>query len=161
MLASVEMVCNLNMRYQTDQASQTSIEQEMEEICRQVQVETAEVIICLQEELMSLQQQASISNQNELEAKRRLYALETEIMELHERFSLATLDNETIHKLFEEKETSLRSLNEDWESFAREIEDVLANGYKCLEDASDQISFVSNSIPQRSWINENIGRLTN
>jgi len=70
--------------FQSDQASQTSLEQEKEEIRRQVEVETTEVIVCLQEELITLQQLVDESNMNDVLARQSMMNLETELTGLYE-----------------------------------------------------------------------------
>jgi len=70
--------------FQSDQASQTSLEQEKEEIRRQIEVETTEVIVCLQEELITLQQLVDESNMNDVLARQSMMNLETELTGLYE-----------------------------------------------------------------------------
>ncbi|PAN21620.1 hypothetical protein PAHAL_3G480400 [Panicum hallii] len=72
MQASLEKACNLNTRYQQDQTSRSSAEQEMDEVRRQAEMETAEVIISLTEELSSVRQQLHATEKNELLAKQSL-----------------------------------------------------------------------------------------
>ncbi|XP_019702656.1 kinesin-like protein KIN-12F isoform X1 [Elaeis guineensis] len=156
---SLEKARNLNMRYQGDQVSQTSLEQEMDEVRRQVEVETAEVIVCLQEELMALQQQVDDSSRNELMAKQGMVALEREIKDLHEGLCLVKQENERLCELVEEKDRDLRSMTDDWERLAYEIADILTDGNTALEEASEQVACISESFPQRSWISEKIERM--
>ncbi|XP_017698849.2 kinesin-like protein KIN-12F [Phoenix dactylifera] len=156
---SLEKARNLNMRYQGDQASQTSLEQEMDEVRRQVEVETAEVIVCLQEELMALQQQVDDSNRNELMAKQSMVVLEREIKDLHESLCLVKQENERLCELVEEKDRDLRSMTNDWERLAYEIADILTDGNTALEEASEQVASISESFPQRSWICEKVERM--
>ena len=70
--------------FQSDQASQTSLEQEKEEIRRQIEVETTEGIVCLQEELITLQQLVDESNMNDVLARQSMMNLETELTGLYE-----------------------------------------------------------------------------
>ncbi|XP_009420712.2 kinesin-like protein KIN-12F [Musa acuminata AAA Group] len=159
MQASLEKARDLNMRCQSDQVSQTSLEQEMDEVRRQVEIETAEVIVCLQEELAALQKQADGSKQNELIAKQNLIGLQTELKELQVRLHVMTEENEKLGDLIEEKDRDLRSLTEDWERLACEIADILVDGNMSLEEATDQVDSISDSFPKRSWIGEQIERI--
>lgn len=156
---SLEKARNLNMRYQGDQASQTSLEQEMDEVRRQVEVETAEVIVCLQEELMTLQQQVDDSSRNELMAKQSMVALEREIKDINERLCLVKQENERLCGLVEEKDRDLGSMTDDWERLAFEIADILTDGNTALKEASEQVACISESFPQRSWISEKVEKM--
>nr|CAD1841377.1 unnamed protein product [Ananas comosus var. bracteatus] len=159
MQASLDKARTLNLRHQSDQASQTSIEREMEEVRTQVEIETAEVIVCLQEELLTLQQQVDASNTNEMLAKQSLTELENEREVLLEKLNLAEEDNEKLTKLVEERENDIRMLTDECERLAHEIADVLGDGNVALEEASDQIASILESCPQRSWIGEQVGRM--
>lgn len=157
---SLEMARMLNMRYQNDQAYQITNEQEMDEVRMQVEAETAEVIVCMQEELAALQQQAADSNAKELEMKHQLMLLETESQELKERINLMTQDNERLGELLEKKDEDLRTSSEEWERLACEIAETLSSGHEALEDASDQVDLIAESFPQRrSWIGEQVERM--
>ncbi|RWW76189.1 hypothetical protein BHE74_00015755 [Ensete ventricosum] len=159
MQASLEKARDLNISFQSDQVSQTSLEQEMEEIRRQVEIETAEAIICLQEELVVLQNQADGSKRNESITKQSLMALETKLKELQIQLCLVTQENKKLGELVKEKNRELRSLTEDWERLAYEIADVLADGNTSLEEATDQVVSISDCFSQRSWIGEQVGRM--
>ncbi|URE39689.1 KISc [Musa troglodytarum] len=159
MQASLEKARDLNISFQSDQVSQTSLDQEMEEIRRQVEIETAEAIICLQEELAVLQNQADGSKRNESITKQSLMALETKLKELQIQLCLVTQENKKLGDLVKEKDGELRSLTEDWERLAYEIADVLADGNTSLEEATDQVVSISDCFPQRSWIGEQVGRM--
>ncbi|RRT63734.1 hypothetical protein B296_00025587 [Ensete ventricosum] len=159
MQASLEKARDLNISFQSDQVSQTSLEQEMEEIRRQVEIETAEAIICLQEELVVLQNQADGSKRNESITKQSLMALETKLKELQIQLCLVTQENKKLGELVKEKDRELRSLTEDWERLAYEIADVLADGNTSLEEATDQVVSISDCFSQRSWIGEQVGRM--
>ncbi|KAM0906318.1 hypothetical protein ACQ4PT_016828 [Festuca glaucescens] len=121
MQASLEKAHELNTRYQKDQASDSSAEQEMDEVRRQVEVETTEVIMCLQEELISLQQQLDASNKNELLAKQSLDDLQLEREELNDRLLGVMKEKECFSKLNEEKEKKIQLLTNDWESLQEEL----------------------------------------
>ena len=121
MQASLEKAHDLNTRYQRDQASDTSAEQEMDEVRRQVEVETTEVIMCLQEELISLQQQLDASNKNELLAKQSLDELQLGKEELNDRLLDMMKENESFSELIEEKERKIQLLTNDLESVQEEV----------------------------------------
>uniref|UniRef100_A0ACD5XRF6 Uncharacterized protein n=1 Tax=Avena sativa TaxID=4498 RepID=A0ACD5XRF6_AVESA len=121
MQASLEKAHNLNSRYQKDQASDSSAEQEMDEVRRQVEVETTEVIMCLQEELKLLQEQLDASNRNELLAKQSLDELQLEREELNERLFEMMKEFESFSKLIEDKEKKIHLLTNDWESLQEEV----------------------------------------
>uniref|UniRef100_A0A453JU26 Uncharacterized protein n=1 Tax=Aegilops tauschii subsp. strangulata TaxID=200361 RepID=A0A453JU26_AEGTS len=121
MQASLEKANDLNTRYQRDQASDSSAEQEMDEVRRQVEVETTEVIMCLQEELMSLQQQLDASNKNELLAKQSLDELQLERKELNDRLFEVVKENESLSELTKEKEKKIQLLTSGWESLQEDL----------------------------------------
>ncbi|KAF7057090.1 hypothetical protein CFC21_064423 [Triticum aestivum] len=121
MQASLEKANDLNTRYQRDQASDSSAEQEMDEVRRQVEVETTEVIMCLQEELMSLQQQLDASNKNELLAKQSLDELQLERKELNDRLFEVMKENESLSELTKEKEKKIQLLTSGWESLQEDL----------------------------------------
>ncbi|XP_077215305.1 phragmoplast orienting kinesin 2 isoform X2 [Tasmannia lanceolata] len=160
MKESLEKARRLNMRYQSDQVSQTSHEQEMDEVRSQVEAETAEVIVCLQEELATLQQQVDNSNTKELKMKQSLILLENELKELRGRLCSVAHDNERLGELLDERDEEIRSLNEEWERLSCEVADVLADGHVALEDASDEVDFIAASFPQRrTWIGDQVERM--
>ncbi|XP_043711604.1 kinesin-like protein KIN-12D isoform X3 [Telopea speciosissima] len=154
---SLEKAKRLNMWYQSDRAFQTSNEQEMDEVRRQVEAETAEVIVCLQEELATLQQQVEDANAKEMQGKQSLMLLESESKVLQERLHLLTQENEWLGKVLEQKDMEIRALSEDWERLGCEIEESLADGHVALDEASDQLDLISSSLPQRTWIGEQVG----
>lgn len=161
---SLEKAKTLNKWYQSDRALQTSNAEEMDEIRRQVEVETAEVIVCLQEELSLLQQEVQASHLKEMESLDRLSQLQSEIKELEEKNYLITEDNRTLRGAFEEKERELQSLLEELEQVsndANEMETVLGGGQVALKDASDQLDLISTSFPQKraSRISDHFGRM--
>lgn len=157
---SLEKARRLNMWYQSDRAFQISNEEEMDEVHRQAEAETAAVIICLQEELTSLQQQVQDSNLKEIETKKNMMLLETEAKVLEEKLYHVTQDNKILGEKLEEKDEELRILSEEWEHLTCEIEEVLTNGHDALTDASHQVDLISSSFPhKRSWISEQVGRM--
>ncbi|XP_042507685.1 kinesin-like protein KIN-12D isoform X2 [Macadamia integrifolia] len=153
---SLEKAKRLNMWYQSDRAFQTSHEQEMDEVCCQVEAETAEVIVCLQEELATLQQQVEDGNTKEMQSKQSLMLLESELKVLQEGLHLMTQENERLGKVLEQKDVEIRALSEDWERLGCEIEESLADGHEALNEASDQLDLISSSLPQRTWIGEQV-----
>ncbi|KAJ0010551.1 hypothetical protein Pint_34482 [Pistacia integerrima] len=157
---SLDKAKRLNMWYQRDRDCHVSNEEEMDEIRRQVEGETAEVIVCMQEELASLQQQVQDCNLKEMETKNNMLLLETELKELKEKLDLITANNKYLLGKLEEKDGDLRALSEEWELLASEVEEVLAHGNETLIDASDQLDLISSSFPQkRIWISEQLGQL--
>ncbi|XP_068655925.1 kinesin-like protein KIN-12D isoform X2 [Aristolochia californica] len=139
MQASLEKARRLNSRYQVDQASHNSQEVEMDEVRCQVEAETAEVIVSLQEELATLQQQVDQSNMKELETKQ---------------------ENKQLRELVEERNVEYKLLTEEWERLACEVSEALGEGHLALEEASDQVAFIVDSFPQRrTWVGEQLGRL--
>ncbi|XP_023769643.1 kinesin-like protein KIN-12D isoform X1 [Lactuca sativa] len=124
---SLEKARRTNNWYKTDKAFQASNEEEMDEVRKQVEAETAEVIVCLQEEVCSLQQQLDDSIMKEREIKSK----------------------------YEEKERQLSSLSEEWQLLSDEIHDALTTGHETLEDIShdlddvtifDQLQMITRSI---------------
>ncbi|KAK6241009.1 hypothetical protein SCA6_006398 [Theobroma cacao] len=199
MHASLEKAKKMNMWYQSDRAYLASNEEEMDETRRQAEAETAEVIVCLQEELTILQQQVQDCHLKEMEAQKGATILETELKELQEKAYMLTEDNKQLHERLEMKEMEaqkgatiletelkelqekaymltednkqlherlemkdgeLRTLSEEWELLASEIENILADGHEELVDAYDQLDLISSSFPQRRiWISEQVGRV--
>ncbi|XP_021285651.1 kinesin-like protein KIN-12D isoform X2 [Herrania umbratica] len=160
MHASLEKAKKMNMWYQSDHAYLASNEEEMDETRRQAEAETAEVIVCLQEELTILQQQVQDCHLKEMEAQKGAIILETELKELQEKAYLLTEDNKELLERLEMKDGELRTLSEEWELLASEIENILADGHEELVDAYDQLDPISSSFPQRRiWISEQVGRV--
>ncbi|XP_078442016.1 phragmoplast orienting kinesin 2 [Wolffia australiana] len=90
------------------------LEKETEEVCRQAEAETAEVIVCLQEEIAALREEAE-------ESERKAKALQDRVLLLSE-------DNERLNELVELKD-------EEWEGAAREIAEILYDGNTTIEDS--------------------------
>ncbi|XP_057966007.1 kinesin-like protein KIN-12F [Malania oleifera] len=156
---SLEKAKRMNMWYQNDRAFQASNEEEMDEVRKQAEAETAEVIICLQEELIILQQQVEDSNFKEMESKNCMTVLETELKELQEKLHVMTKENVRLGEMLEEKNMELRIVSEEWGKLTGEIEEVLADGSDALKDASDQLDSISCSFPQRrTWISDQFGK---
>eukprot|EP00257_Ricinus_communis_P017920 XP_015576480.1 kinesin-like protein KIN-12F [Ricinus communis] len=157
---SLEKAKRLNKWYQNDRTFQATNEEEMDAIRRQAEGETAEVIVCMQEELSILQQQVHDCHSKEMETKRAVVLLETEMKELQEKLHLLTEDNEQLHGKLKGKEVELRKVSDEWEFLACEMEEILADGRDTLTDASDQLDLISSTFPEkRIWISEQVGRL--
>lgn len=158
---SLDNAKRLNLFYQRDHDNNASNEQEMEEVRQQVEAETAEVIVCLQEELTILQQQVEDCQLKEMETNSNMMLLESELKEQQEKLSKVTEDNQRLVTELEEKDGALRTVSEEWELLTSEVEEVLVHGNEELVDASDQLDIISSSLPQkRIWISEQVGRLT-
>ncbi|XVE49142.1 hypothetical protein DITRI_Ditri01bG0058600 [Diplodiscus trichospermus] len=157
---SLDKAKKMNIWYQSDRAFQASNEKEMDEISRQAESETAEVIVCLQEELVILQQQVHDCHFKEMDAQKGVSVLENELKELQEKTCTLTEDNRKLLARLEMKDGELRTLSEEWELLGSEIENILADGHEELVDASDQLDLISSSFPQgRIWISEQVGRV--
>ncbi|KAL0914631.1 hypothetical protein M5K25_014994 [Dendrobium thyrsiflorum] len=156
---SLEKAWNLNKRYQSDQASHTSNEREMDEVRRQVEAETAEVIVCLQEELATLNQLVDDCNKNELLAKQRLMDLENYRKEQDDKIYCLTLENTKLAKFAEEKEQNAISIMGHWEELAFEISDLLENGNAQLDNATYEAASISDICSHKSWICEQFGKI--
>lgn len=155
---SLEKAKKLNTRYQSDHEFQVSNDEEMDEVCRQAEAETAEVIVCMQEELAILQQEVQNSQLKELEMNKNVIVMETELKEVQEKVYLLMKDNESLNEKLEEKDEELRILSEEWGLLTSELEEVLSDGCEILINASDEVSLVSSSFPQkRIWISEHVG----
>lgn len=157
---SLEKAKRLNTWYQSDRAFQVSNEEEMDEVCRQAEAETAEVIVCMQEELGMLQQQIHDSHLKELEMNKNVMILEAELKDVREKLYMLNKDNERLGKELEEKDGEARTLSEEWALLSSEIEEVLSDGCEVLDGASDQLDLISHSFPQkRIWILQQVGRI--
>lgn len=157
---SLEKAKQLNIWYQSDLAFQVSNEEEMDEVRRQAEAETAEVIVCLQEELSVLQKEVQVCQLREIETKKKLVLLEAEMKELQEKLFLMAEDNNQLSGKLVEKDEELKILSEEWNLLTCELEEILVNGHEALIDASDQVNLISSSFPQkRILISEQVGRL--
>lgn len=156
---SVEKAKRLNELYQHDLAFHASDQDEMEEVRKQVEGETAEVIVCLQEELSGLQQEVHESKMKEMEASERLAQLQMEMKIMDENLRLRSKENATFAEMLEDKEKQLRILTKEWDLIASEIGDILSDGNAALDDASGQTDAISSSCSHKpSWISEQFGR---
>ncbi|KAL0356784.1 UNVERIFIED_CONTAM: Kinesin-like protein KIN-12D [Sesamum calycinum] len=128
---SLEKAKRLNKWYQNDLAFQATHEEEVEEVRKQVEAETAEV--------------GAIRKSNK---------------DHEDNLHLRSDENAKLADMLEDRENKLITLTEEWELIASEIEGILSGGSEALKDASDQINVISSSIPhQRSWISEQFGRM--
>ncbi|KAL1534695.1 kinesin-like protein KIN-12D [Salvia divinorum] len=157
---SLEMAKRMNALYQNDLAYQMSNQDEMEEVRKQVEGETAQVIVCLQEELSGLQQEVHESKIKEMETSDRFAQLQTEMQIMEENLHSRNEDNAKYSELLEDKEKQLRILTEEWNLITGEIEGILADGNAALNDASDQTDVISRSFHhKRSLISQQFGRM--
>ncbi|PIA56121.1 hypothetical protein AQUCO_00700460v1 [Aquilegia coerulea] len=156
---SLEKAKRMNKLYQNNQVSETSHEEERDTVRKQAEAETAEVIICFQEELTLLQQQVEVYNRKELETKDSLFLLENELKDTKENLCLMTQENKRLNQVVHEKDEELNSLSKEWETLACEIEDVIADGHRSLQDASDQVELVTNTFSSRAWVCEQVGKI--
>ncbi|XP_021738486.1 kinesin-like protein KIN-12F [Chenopodium quinoa] len=158
MQASLDKAKRLNTWYQSDHASQRSNEEEMDEVRRQAEAETAEVIVCLQEELSVLQHRVQESDLKEKEAESKLHTFETNLKELQESSDMMSRENEALRQSLAEKNIEMESLVKDWETLSCEIEKSLIEGHDALTSASDELASVSLS-NKRGWISEQFGKM--
>ncbi|XP_073045648.1 kinesin-like protein KIN-12D [Primulina eburnea] len=157
---SLEKAKRLNQLYQSDLPFQSTSDEEMEEARKQVEAETVEVIVCLQDELSLLQQEVQVSNMKEMETRDRLMLLQTEMKILEDNLNVKAKDNKNLTEMLEDRENRLRKLTKEWEQVTCEIECILSGGQDSLKDASDQIDHISGSFPtQGSWIFEQFGKI--
>ncbi|QHN82219.1 phragmoplast orienting kinesin 2 isoform [Arachis hypogaea] len=157
---SLEKAKQLNIFYQRDHALQISNEEEMDEVRRQAEAETAEVIVCMQEELAMLQHEVHDNRLKETKMRESIQHLETELKEVQEKLLATVDDNRSLSEELVQKDMDLRSLAEEWELLTSEIEEILSDGFESLLDASDELVHISNSFPnKRIWISEQVGMI--
>jgi kinesin family protein 15 len=155
---SLEKAKQLNMFYQSDRAQQISNEEEMDEVRRQAEAETAEVILCMQEELAQLQHQVNDSHQKEIEMKEHILQMETELKDVQGKLLATVDDNQSLSEELWHRDNELKSMAEEWQLLTSEIEEILADGCQVLDVASDELDHIRNSFPQkRIWISEQVG----
>ncbi|KAF8776756.1 hypothetical protein HU200_003494 [Digitaria exilis] len=159
MQASLEKAWHLNKRYQRDQASHCSAQQEMAEVCRQVEVETAAVIVCLEEELMSVKQELEASKRKDLLAKQSIDKLQLEIKQLNDKLHEVLKKNESLSSVITEKDKEIELLTNDWNILAADIGSCLVDGNAALDEASDQVAFISKSFSHRTWVEEQVQKM--
>ncbi|XP_038901859.1 kinesin-like protein KIN-12D [Benincasa hispida] len=160
MQVSLEKAKRLNALCQRDRECQASNDKEIDEVRRQAEAETAEVIVCMQEELAILQQQVQESHLKEIEMKNGVNSLESELKHLQDELQLMTENNESLSEVLEKKDQELTTLTEEWELLTCEMEEILADGYVALVDASNHLDNISSSFPEkRIWISEQVSRM--
>jgi kinesin family protein 15 len=108
MQRALDKARKLNRRFQNEQASQSSHEKEMDQVQRQVETETAEVIISLQEELVALRQQVDSTTMRESDTNEQIMHLKGEIEELQVRLTCVTKENEALVSMLAEKDAEIR-----------------------------------------------------
>lgn len=160
MQRALDKARKLNRRFQNEQASQSSHEKEMDQVQRQVETETAEVIISLQEELVALRQQVDSTTMRESDTNEQIMHLKGEIEELQVRLTCVTKENEALVSMLAEKDAEIRTLMDEWEKAASELANFLAEGDQALEDASEQMDNIIDSFPQRKLkLNQGVERV--
>lgn len=123
----------LNDQYQEKWALQLSQKQQMESVCQEVEMETTNTILHLQEEVASIQ--------SELEGK--LYSIDQE--------------NTKLRNVVAAKEEEMKSLCLDWEKAILELTTFLLEGSRSLRDACGQVQNISSSFPKvNAWIGEHV-----
>ncbi|KAJ0935722.1 putative plus-end-directed kinesin ATPase [Helianthus annuus] len=126
---SLEKARRTNKWYKTERECIAVNEEEMDEVRKQVEAETAEVIVCLQEEISSLQEQLLDSNTKETELKQELTVVQAKLTAITEC-------NEALKENYEEKEREHNVLT-------NEIQEVLTAGHDALEDALNDLDDVT------------------
>jgi len=124
-----------------------------------VETETAKVIECLEQDLVSLQQQLNASNKNDLLAKQRINELHLEIKQLNDKLLEVLKENEILSSVIKEKEKEIEVLTNDWNRLAGDIGSCLVDGNIALDEASDQAAFISKSLSQRKWIKKQVQKM--
>ena len=127
------------------------------EVCQQAEAETAEVIICLQEEITNLREDAEKSKRNEAHALKCLSELESEIKNSQERNLQLTQDNERLNEIIELKEDHLRLS-------VHEIADILSDGNNILDDCmvdSFPVGIIKDTISERDAQIQDLKNLLN
>ncbi|XP_051135829.1 kinesin-like protein KIN-12D isoform X2 [Andrographis paniculata] len=142
---SLEKAKKLNKQYQDELVLQVSADEELEEARRQVEAETAQVIVCLQEELSALQQEVLDSNMKETGTRDRLTQVETQMTVMEESLRARTEENAELAAILEEKDRELKKMMEECDSIATEIEAILTGGHEAVEDTADQTDAGSDS----------------
>ncbi|KAI3753210.1 hypothetical protein L2E82_25256 [Cichorium intybus] len=118
---SLEKAKRLNTLYKNDREFIAINEEQMNEVRKQVEHETTEVIVCLQEEIGSLQERILESGLKERETQQELTILKEKLDDMTEC-------NKRLREKCEEKDKDLYGLSE-------EIEGVLNDGHMALDDA--------------------------
>ncbi|WVZ13007.1 hypothetical protein V8G54_017537 [Vigna mungo] len=133
MAKDLEEVRLLNDQYQEEWIIQLSQKQETERICQEVEMETTNTILQLQDELSHLQS------------------------EFEERLCTTAHENTELRNIIAEKEKEIKSQSLDWEKAILELTTFLLEGSRSLKEACGQVKSISCSFPQvNSWICEHV-----
>ncbi|CAB4306048.1 unnamed protein product [Prunus armeniaca] len=125
----------LNSHFQEDRLLQLSHQKQTEIVCEQVEMETANRILHLQEEVAALQ------------------------FELDERLHCMIQENKVLKNTIAAKEDEIRSLSVEWEKATFELTRFLLDGSRSLKNASSQIESIGCSFPQANvCISEDVQR---
>ncbi|MQM04403.1 hypothetical protein Taro_037205 [Colocasia esculenta] len=154
-----EAMRNLDMQFRNEHHPQVSQFYEMERIREQVEVETAQTILNLQEELAALQQELYSRRANGFLDEESSIVLRTENWELKEKLFQVTNKNAELLDSFDAKDTQINVIAAEWEKAIIELTSFLVDGCESLEDASDHINNIIDSFPQsKSWISNHVER---
>uniref|UniRef100_A0A1J3GG37 Phragmoplast orienting kinesin 2 n=1 Tax=Noccaea caerulescens TaxID=107243 RepID=A0A1J3GG37_NOCCA len=157
MQASLEKAKRLNMLFKSDIASKACGDEETDEIHRQAEAATAEVIVCLQNELEVLQKEVDNFQSKENVTEEQVKLLESRMEELQDNL-LARY--EQLQENLRSKEMELELISNEMELLTSELEEILLNGNEGLADACYQADLISGSFPdKRIWISEQVGGL--
>ncbi|KAH1116640.1 hypothetical protein GLYMA_17G038700v4 [Glycine max] len=123
----------VNDQYQEKWALQLYQKRQTETICQEVEMETTNTILHLQEEVAHLQS------------------------EFEERLCTIAQENTELRNMVAEKEEEIRSRCLDWEKAILELTTFLLEGSRSLKDACGQVKNISCSFPQaNAWISEHV-----
>ncbi|XP_013749346.2 kinesin-like protein KIN-12D [Brassica napus] len=160
MQASLEKAKRLNMLFKNDIASKACGDEETDEVQRQAEAETAEVIVYLQNELEVLQKEVDDFQSKENVTEQQVKLLETQMEELQDNLRDMTMDNEQLQENLRSKEMELQIISNEMELLTSELEEILLSGNEGLTDACYQADLISGSFPdKRIWISEQVGEL--
>ncbi|KAF8085043.1 hypothetical protein N665_0685s0035 [Sinapis alba] len=160
MQASLEKAKRLNMLFKNDFVSKACGDEERDEVHMQAEAETAEVIVCLQNELEVLQREVDDFQSKESATEEQVKLVETRMEELQDNLRDMTMDNEQLQENLRSKEMELQIISNEMELLTSELEEILMNGNEGLTDACYQADLISGSFPdKRIWISEQVGGL--
>ncbi|KAJ0264438.1 Kinesin-like protein KIN-12D [Hirschfeldia incana] len=160
MQASLEKAKRLNMLFRNDCASKARGDEERDEVHMQAEAETAEVIVCLQNELEVLLREIDSFQSKENVTEQQVKLLETQMEELQDNLREMTMDNAQLQENLRSKEMELQIISNEMELLTSELEEILMNGNEGLTDACYQADLISGSFPdKRIWISEQVGGL--
>ena len=149
----------LNKQLSKDHESQLACHREMEHHQEQVEAETAQAILYLQEELAALKQESDSKNASQLSLTEQPMFLTTRNEELNSRLSFLIQENVKLSNLASVRETEISALSYEWEKAIIDLTTFLIDGCRSLDDASDYIESVVESFPLKSTcINEHVER---